>query len=77
MSTKICTHTVSCEKFEGLHLVEPGLMAQVGRQTGWQVDKIQLRFEVFKACHRSKYSIFCFVLSRMWYLIVAANLMHF
>ena len=46
---------ITCEKSGGLHLVEPGLTA------GWLADKIWVRFEILKACYRSKYSIFRFV----------------
>ena len=50
---------ITCEKFEGLHLVELGLTA------GWlavrPADEIWVRLEILKACCRSKYSIFHFV----------------
>ena len=55
---KSVNHTrlyTTCEKSGGLHLAEPGLTA--GRLT----DKILVRFEILKACGRSKYSIFRFV----------------
>ena len=49
----------TCEKSGGLHLAEPGLT--VGWQAGRLADKIWTRFEILKACCRSKYSIFRFV----------------
>ena len=44
-----------CEISGVLHLAQPGLMA--GWLTGRQVDEIQVNFEIFKVCCRSKYSI--------------------
>ena len=38
-----------------LHLAQPGLTA------GWQVDEIQVNFEIFKVGYRSKYSTCRFV----------------
>ena len=46
---------ITSERSEGLHLVEPGLMA------GSLADKIWARLEILKVCSRSKYSIFRFV----------------
>ena len=44
-----------CEISGALHLVQPGLTA------GWQADKIQVNFEIFKVGYRSKYSTCRFV----------------
>ena len=46
---------INCEKFGGLYLAEPGLMA------GWLAGEIWVRLEILKACCRLKYSIFRFV----------------
>ena len=39
---------ISCEKFGGLYLAEPGLTA--GRQAGWLTEKFEADSEKFKAC---------------------------
>ena len=44
-----------CEISVTLHLAQPGLT------TGWQADKIQVNFEIFKVGCRSKYSTCRFV----------------
>ena len=44
-----------CEISGALHLAQPGLTA------GWQADKIQLNFEIFKVGCRLKYSICRFI----------------
>ena len=46
---------VLCEISVVIHLVQPGLMA------GWQADKIQVNFEIFKINYRIRYSTFCWV----------------
>ena len=46
---------LSCEISGALHLVQSGLME------GWQADKIQVNFEVFKIGCRLKYLSFRFV----------------
>ena len=56
-----------CEISGALHLAQPGLTA--GWQAGWQAgrlagrlsDEIQVNFEIFKVCCRSKYSTCRFV----------------
>ena len=48
-----------CEISEALHLAQPGLTA--GRQVGWQVDEIQVNFEIFKVGCRSEYSTYRFI----------------
>ena len=48
-----------CEISGALHLVQPGLTAVW--LAGWQADKIQVNFEIFKVGCRSKYSICRFV----------------
>ena len=47
--------TLSCKIPGALHLAQPGLTA------GWQADKIQVNFEIFKIGCRLKYSSFRFV----------------
>ena len=44
-----------CEISGALHLAQPGLTA------GRLADEIQLNFEIFKVCCRSKYSTCCFI----------------
>ena len=46
---------LSCEVSGALHLVQLGLTA------GWQADKIQVNFEIFKIGYRLKYLSFHFV----------------
>ena len=41
-----------CEISGALHLLQPGIMA------GWQADKIQVNFKIFKVGCRSKYSTY-------------------
>ena len=50
---------LSCEISGALNLAQPGLTA--GWLAGWQADKIQTYFEIFKICCRLKYSSFCFL----------------
>ena len=50
--TRLC---ITCEKYGGQHLAEPGLTA------GWQAGEIWARLEILKVCRTSKYSIFRFV----------------
>ena len=45
---------ISSEKSRALHLAKLGPC----RQAGWLTDKINVKFENFKAFWRSKYSIF-------------------